>query len=227
MLDNPIKRESVKAVGVGAAILAGGPVAAILAASLGVAVEALGYLGEKRTKELFDTTAFLDEVITEIRRSDDFASFVYDIWMKHNFESSEARRKRLKAILLHAVESKDKDFENFTRIITAAQQINDFQIRVLSAFYEDVADKGTMEDGGSVRLDGQWVDDYKASSQSLGEVLQEKKIVYASDGGDGLTPTLNQLCYLGLVGTYAAMDGEYYMPTSLGKIFLEYIKASD
>jgi hypothetical protein len=227
MLDNPIKRESVKAVSVGAAAIAGGPVAAILAASLGVAVEALGYLGEKRTKELFDTTVFLDKVIKEIEKSDDFASFVYDIWMKHNFESSKARRARLKAILLHAVESKDKDFENFTRIITAAQQINDFQIRVLGAFYEDVADKGTMDDGGSVRLDGQWVNGYKASSQSLGEVLREKRIAYASDGGDGLTPTLNQLCYLGLVGTYAAMDGEYYMPTALGKIFLEYIQTND
>lgn len=227
MLDNSVKRESAKAVGTGAAALVGGPVAAILAASLGVAVEALGYLGEKRTKELFDTTESLDRAIAEIKKSDDFASFVYDIWMKHNFESSETRRRRLKAILMHAVGSKDKDFENFTRIITAAQQINDAQISILNAFYEDATDKGALEDGGSVRLDGQWVDGYKISSQLLEEVLQKKKVIYSLDGGDGLTPTLNQLCYLGLVGTYAAMNGEYYMPTSLGKIFLEYVKAGD
>ncbi len=227
MLDNSIKRESAKAVGAGAAALVGGPVIAILAASLGVAIEALGYLGEKRSRELFGTKESLDRIIVEIKKSDDFASFVYDIWMKHNFESSEARRLRLKAILLHAVESKDKDFENFTRIIIAAQQINDLQISVLGVFYEDVADKGALEDGGSIRLDGQWVDGYKISSQLLEEVLQEKKVVYARDGGDGLTPTLNQLCYLGLIGTYAAMNGEYYMPTTLGKIFLEYVKASD
>ena len=144
--------------------------------------------------------------------------------MKHNFESSETRRKRLKAILAHATKTESRDFENFTRIIAAAQQINDTQLRVLDVFYEDVANKRALEDGGGARLDGQWVDDYKISSQMLGEVLKENKVTYASDGGDGLTPTLNQLCYLGLIGTYAAMDGEYYMPTSLGKIFLEYVK---
>jgi hypothetical protein len=226
MLDNPIIRESVKAAGTGAAVLSNEPVAAILAVSLGVAVEAFGYLGEKRTKELFDSQRLLNKVVAEIKLSEDFAGFVYDIWMKHNFESSEARRKRLKAILENVTQSTSRDFENFTCIITAAQQISGTQLSVLNAFYEDLSDKATLEDGGSVRFDGRWVDGYKSSSKMLEEVLQEKKVAYPRDGGDGLTPILNQLCYLGLISTYTAMDGECYMPTTLGKIFLEHIKGA-
>jgi hypothetical protein len=220
MLNNSIKRESTKAVGVGAAALVGGPVAAILAASLGVAVEALGYLGEKRTKELFDAPIFLDTVVAEIKKSDDFASFVYDIWMKHNFESSETRRKRLKAILTHAVGSENKDFENFTRLITAAQQIDDMQLRVLAEYYENMNAEDEPEDNGAGRLDGLSVKEYKINSIRFAEALQKRGIAYS----DSLTSILNQLCYLGLISMYVAMDGEYYMPTALGKIFLEYVR---
>lgn len=225
MLNNSIKRESAKAVGVGAAAVVGGPVAAILAASLGVAVEALGYLGEKRTKELFDTPELLGKVIVEIKKSDDFASFVYDVWMKHNFESSEMRRQRLKAILLHAVESKDKDFENFTRLINAAQQIDDTQLKILDAYYKSFANEGATPEAGSVRLDGGRVKNYSISTSKFAELLRKGDVAYVLDGGNGLTPTLNQLCYLGLISVYVAMDGEYYMPTILGKIFLEYVKS--
>lgn len=223
MLDNPIKRESVKAVGAAGAVVAGGAVAPILAASLGVAVEALGYLGEKRTKELFDMPAFLDKVVAEIKKSDDFASFVYDIWMKHNFESSEMRRKRLKAILIHAVDSENKDFENFTRLITAAQQIDDMQLRILVAYYENMGTGDDADDNGAARLDGLGVREYKINSIRFAEVLQKKSIAYNKT--EGLTSILNQLCYLGLTSMYVAMDGEYYMPTALGRIFLEYVKS--
>jgi hypothetical protein len=224
MLDNPIERESIKAVGAVGAVVAGGTVAAVLAITLGVAVEALGYLGEKRTKELFDTPELLNKTVSEIKKSDDFAGFVYDIWMKHNFESSETRRRRLKAILTHAVDSKDKDFENFTRLITAAQQIDDAQLKVLDVYYNKALEGDVVKDGGSAKLDGQRVNDYKISPIELAKILQKENLIYNHSDGGGLTPILNQLCYLGLISTYTAMNGEYYMPTALGKIFLEYIK---
>ncbi len=51
----------------------------------------------------------MDQIILQIKESDDFAGFVYDTWLKHNLESSEARMKRLKSILQHAVLAKSRD----------------------------------------------------------------------------------------------------------------------
>jgi len=225
MLNTPIKRETVKAVGTVGAAVAGGPIAVVLAASLGVAVEALGYLGEKRTKELFNTPELLNSTIAEIKKSDDFAGFVYDIWMKHNFESSETRRKRLKEILVRAVGSKSKDFENFTRLITAAQQINDLQVRILDIYYKHITTEEAAKDARSARLEGRRGSGHKINALQLAKALHKEDVTFPRDGGDSLTPILNQLCYLGLISTFTAMDGEYYMPTTFGRIFLEYVKS--
>jgi hypothetical protein len=224
VLDNSAKREVVKATGVAAATVSGSPLALVLAAALGVAVEMIGQLGEKRTKELFDTQELQSRVISEIKASDDFASFVYDIWLKHNFESSENRRKRLKSVLKVATYKKKKDFENFTRIIVAAQQIDDIQIQALDLLYKDLSNLDPTapvylkSDNG---LDGRPVSGWKVNAAKFGELLEARGVDFDSEE---LTSILNQLCYLGLLSTYVAMDGEYYSPTNLGGIFLEYVE---
>lgn len=209
------------------ATLSGDPLAAVLAVSLGVAVESLGYLGQKRTRELFVTQKFLDQVIDEVRVSDDFASFVFDIWMKHNFESSEQRRKRLREILVHATNEEHKDFENFTRIITAAQQIDELQLKVLDSFYKmpkSTDQSAIIRLSGSQGLDGRPLSGFKVNASQFAKVVEEAGIGFELEEDEDFTAELNQLCYLGLLSSYVAMDGEYYMPTRLGSIFLEYIK---
>ena len=66
MLENPVARESVKALGVTGAAIIGGPVVSAAVAVLGVGVEALGLLGQRRTKELFDTEE-LQKIISGIK----------------------------------------------------------------------------------------------------------------------------------------------------------------
>lgn len=227
MLDNPIKREVVKTTGAMVAVVSGDPLAAVLATSLALPVETLGYLGQKRTKELFVTQEFVDKVIAEVRASDDFASFVYDVWMKHNFESSEIRRKRLQSILTHATLSQSRDFENFTRVIMAAQQIDELQLKVLDSFYKTVmsADQSSpIQLRGTQGLDGRTFSGFKINAIQFAEIVERECIDFKLEGSEDFTSELNQICYLGLLSSYVAMDGEYYLPTRLGIIFLEYIK---
>ena len=70
MLNNSLKREGVKATGAILAASAGGPVAITLSAALGVAVEALGLLGVKRTNELFDSEKLINDLVIKINQSD-------------------------------------------------------------------------------------------------------------------------------------------------------------
>lgn len=223
MLENPIKREALKGTSAILASNAGTPLAAALAVGLGIAVEALGYLGEKRTRELFDTQDFVSSVIAEVQKSDDFAGFVYDIWLRHNVESSEVRRKRLKAVLSHAVSTKSTDYENFTRIITVAQQISDKQILILKVFYDVATTNADNLEPGSQSLSGRPNPEFTISVHKLSELLEEKGFEVIRNGSDSIIAILNQLSYFGLIGMYIAMDGEYYMPSIFGQVFLQYI----
>lgn len=92
VLDDSLKREGVKAGGAALALTTGSPTAASLSIALGVAVEALSLLGDKRTAELFNSELLVDEVSAKIKQSDDFAGFVFSVWQKHNLESSAVRR---------------------------------------------------------------------------------------------------------------------------------------
>lgn len=211
MLDNPISRESMKAAATTIASLHPTPLTTVMAATLGIAVEALGYLSDKRTKELFNTSEFLQKVVDEIQKSDDFASFVYDVWMRHNFESSEIRRKRLKAILENAVAAQEHDFENFTRILAVSQQITSRQAKWLEAFYGEEAHK--LSDHPRSRYD------YELNAIQALTLLERVEPDMPHN-----IPELNQLCNLGLLGTYTTFDGECYKPVRFGLVFLEYIK---
>ena len=98
-MNKEVKKEIGKAVAASGAAFVGAPVAATIAASLGVAIEVFSSLSQKRSTELFNSEEYTAEVISKIKQSDNFASFVYDVWLKHNFESSEQRRKYLRNML--------------------------------------------------------------------------------------------------------------------------------
>src|SRR5689334_18172533 len=129
MLGHPIKREAVKGaaqvIGVVAAV--SNPPAALVAsaaaAALGVAMEALDYLGSKRTAELFDEE-LANQVVKKIHASDDFAGFLYSVWQNHNLESSKERRKYLKNFLSREANKAKNSFENFSRIEYIIQNVS-------------------------------------------------------------------------------------------------------
>jgi len=64
---------------------------------------------------------------------------------------------------------------------------------------------------------------FKLSAVKFSELLEKQGIKVDRDGGNGITPILNQSSYFGLIGMYIAMDGEYYMDTNFGRVFLGYI----
>ncbi len=226
-LKNSVHREVIKATATSVAGLVSASkaaaIATTLAAALGIAVETLGNLGEKRTKELFDSQHFVDQTVAQIKESDDFAGFVYDTWLKHNLESSEIRRKRLKKVLHHAVLIKSRDFENFTRINVVAQQISEKQIVILDIFYKEVAKQERIDRPRIQSLSGYVDSSFNLSATVFSELLEKQGVKVNREGGDGITSMLNQLSYFGLIGTHIAMDGEYYMDTNFGRIFLDYI----
>jgi len=182
MLNTPITRETTKQAGAVVATLNPTPFTLALAATLNIAVETLGYLGEKRTRELFVTTEFLNKVIEELKKSDDFAGFVYDLWTRHNFESSEVRRRMLKAILENASAASGRDFENFTRILSTSQHVTFKQMHTLGILYSDDA----YEASAFPRKTREY---YSLSTQQAISLLG----VTRQDTEDS-APLLNQLC---------------------------------
>lgn len=216
MLDNSLKRESIKAVGAVGAIVAGGSIAGILAVVLGVSVEALGLLGEKRTKELFDTEDLIAKVSKKIKSSDDFAGFVFSIWQKHNLESSAERRKMLKKFLEKEASKDNNNFTNFSKIEYIIQNISLSGLRLLQLFHSkniygrpvDLAN----EDNMSTNLEG------------ICKVAEEVDFHMHSQD---IEYHMNELCNLDLVAAlHGRMDGTFYNHTKMGFILLDYIKES-
>jgi len=132
---NEVEKELVKAVASSGAAFAGGPVAATIAASLGVAVEMFGTLSHKRSGELFDSDEYVRRVVNKIKQSDNFASFVYDIWLKHNFEASEQRRKYLRNMLKKETHSSNNLFVNFSKIEHILQNASIESLRLAMYIY--------------------------------------------------------------------------------------------
>jgi hypothetical protein len=214
MLNNSFKRESVKAIGAGAAVIAGTPVAATLSIVLGVAVEALGLLGEKRTNELFDTKALEEKVIAKIKLSDDFGSFVLDIWQKHNLESSEERRRMLKKFLEEEV-SKEDQFENFSKIEFIMQNANLRAIRLLDIVYSNVVRKRKRDPNDTT--------DWFLNLKKLTPLVQD---VEGNMHEQDIEHYMNELGGYGLISImHGRYNGPLYNETKLGFIFIEYVRS--
>jgi len=104
---NSGKKEAIKSSTVAASTfglaMGGGDVtsmlAPVLSSILNIAVESFGSFSTKRTSQLFYTKELAQQVVKKIRNDDDFASFTYDVWLRHNLESSERRRIILKNFL--------------------------------------------------------------------------------------------------------------------------------
>ncbi len=213
MLDNPLKRESVKAMGATAALISGNLIAASLAIALGVAVEALGLLGEKRTKELFDSEQLAGKVISKVKQSDDFASFVFSVWQKHNFESSQERRRMLKKFLEKEANTNDNHFENFSKLENIMQNANLRAIRLLSIIHSDTVQKR--------RIDPDDDSDRMLSLQKLVPLVQSVINMHEQD----IEYFMNELGSYGLVSTlYGRYGGTFYNHAKLGYVLLEYIQ---
>lgn len=213
MMENPIKQEAIIASASILATVAGGTLAPILASALGVGVVALGYLGEKRTKELFgEDQEYINKIANKMNQSDDFVSLVYDIWMKHNLESSETRRIYLRDLLKNATGRDNNDFQNFTRIMNIVQEISEVELKVFASFYSgDAYQFSQFNESPNF---------YRLNQEQVAELVD------GSINDHDLIATLNQLGHFGLLGvSYNSLNGPYYWPVSFGKVFLEYIKS--
>jgi hypothetical protein len=214
MLNNSLKRESVKASGAIVASIAGGPIGGILAAILGVSVEALGLLGEKRTKELFDSDELIMKVSEKIQTSDDFAGFIFSIWQKHNLESSKERRKLLKRFLEQEVQKKTNDFVNFSKIEHIIQNISFGALRILNIIHSDIVQKRTIDPNNGA--------DKLLNDTRLVPLVQSVERIHEDD----ILFRLNELGNYELLWIlHDRMDGPFYRETKLGYILLEYISS--
>jgi hypothetical protein len=211
--NNPITRETVK---VSASVIAasgpGGLVATSLVGALGIAVEALGLLGEKRTKELFDDD-LVKSVVAKIQSSDDFASFVFSVWQKYNLESSEDRRAYLKQFLQVESAKNENDFVNFSKVEYIIQNASLKSLKLLIHFH-------------SKSIYGRPVDPKDGRSYLLnaGDIAKELDKTDFKVPAQDLEYLLNELCNYNLIAvSHGRFDGPFYNHTKLAFVLLEYI----
>ena len=210
---NETKKELVKAVASSGAAFVGSPVAATIAASLGVAVEMFSTLSQKRSSELFNSDEYVHKVVSKIEESDDFASFVYDIWIRHNFESSEQRRKYLRNMLKKETYDSTNHFVNFSKIENILQNASIESLRLATYIYsKDFSERECDPQDTGTRL----VNYQKLSSLLEGTKYDDLKIsieLYA-----------NELSALGIIDVrHNRYGGPFICTTSFGSIVVEYI----
>jgi hypothetical protein len=215
MLEDPVKRETVKGVGTVLAASAGGPVAATLAVTLGVAVEALSIFSTKRTNELFNNEQVVAVITDKIKKSDDFAGFVLSVWQKHNLESDNQRRKLLKQLLEVESFKKTNEFENFSKLENIIQNINVKAVWLLGVIHSDVVQKRTIDssDAASKLL----------TLSTLIELTQTVEAIHEQD----IEYFVNELGSYGLLNiSHGRWNGPILNETSLGYLFVSYIDES-
>ncbi len=207
---NEVEKEIVKAVGATGAAFIGGPVAATIAASLGVAVEMFGTLSQKRSSELFNSDEYVHRVVSKIEESDNFASFVYDIWLKHNFEASEQRRKYLRNMLKKETYNSSNRFVNFSKIENILQNASIESLRLATYIYsEDFFNQRHAEKMVLV------------SYEKLFSMLKDTKY---DDLMVNMELCMNELSALGMVEIlHGRIGGPFMCGTLFGNIVIEYI----
>jgi hypothetical protein len=212
--NNSVTRETVKVSGsIIAASGPGGLIAAGLVGALGIALEALGMLGEKRTKELFDGDDLVQSVLAKVQKSDDFASFVFSVWQKYNLESSADRRVYLKKFLEVEATKNESDFINFSKIEYIIQNASLKSLKLLIYFHSKPIYGHPVDpkDGRS----------YLLNANDIAKKLHETEFkVPAQD----LEYLLNELCNYNLIAvSHGRVDGPFYNHTKLAFVLLEYI----
>lgn len=207
---NEVEKEIVKAVGATGAAFIGGPVATTIAASLGVAVEMFGTLSQKRSSELFNSDEYVHRVVSKIEESDNFASFVYDIWLKHNFEASEQRRKYLRNMLKKETYNSSNRFVNFSKIENILQNASIESLRLATYIYsEDFFNQRHAEKMVLV------------SYEKLFSMLKDTKY---DDLMVNMELCMNELSALGMVEIlHGRIGGPFMCGTLFGNIVIEYI----
>lgn len=210
---NEVKKELVKAVAASGAAFIGGPVAATIAASLGVAVEVFGTLSQKRSGELFSSDEYTLEVMNKIKQSDDFASFVYDIWLKHNFESSEQRRKYLRNMLKKETYDNTNRFVNFSKIENILQNASIESLRLATYIYsKDFSERECDPQDAGTRL---------VNYQKLSSLLKDTKY---DDLRVSIELYANELSALGIIEVlHNRLDGPFIFRTPFGDRIVKYI----
>lgn len=223
MLNNPIKQQSVIAVGTVGATIAGGVVAPVLAAALGIAVVALGYLGSERSQELFNTDELIDRVNKKIQQSENFASFVFDVWQRYNFESSEERRELLKQFLKTESVNNNNQFENFSEILDLIQNISFYELSLLKKFYKyctELDDKNSQHDSQNVKNN-------KTAQLDMQHIFEGLKLDSQVPESSYAINAVNRLASRGLIKLEYRGHGRngspWYAMNLLGKLFLEVI----
>lgn len=193
-------------------------VAAALGESLSIGIDkAFADMSKKRARQLFDNAEFVGRIIEEIKSSDDYASLVLDIWKRYNFESSENRRKFLKSILQKATYEKDRNYENFSKILLVAQQITGIELVVLQAFYMQGAYTYSDNPHGSSN------DSFQLNVHEMDRLFKDRRL--NNDALPELAQALTQLGNYGLIAERpATLGGPFYTPLRFGKMFLGYIE---
>ncbi|MDB5185494.1 MAG: hypothetical protein JWL85_17 [Candidatus Saccharibacteria bacterium] len=197
-------------------IAASGPdglVATSLVGALGIALEALGLLGEKRTKELFDNDDLVKSVVAKIQASDDFASFVFSVWQKYNLESSKDRRAYLKKFLQVESSKSENDFVNFSKVEYIIQNASLKSLELLIQFH-------------SKPIYGRPVDPKDGRSYLLNadDIARELDKTEFKVPAQDLEYLLNELCNYNLIAvSHGRFDGPFYNHTKLAFVLLEYI----
>jgi hypothetical protein len=183
-----------------------------LIAALGLSFTVLSYFSDKRSKELFDTQKLVNRVKLKIEKSDDFASFVFDVWQKHNLESSEKRRKMLKALLEKESLKDINEYENFSRVLFIMQNANLRALKLLTIIYSDrVRSRPRDSNDGS---------DFFLNIQKLVPLVQEEENMHEQD----IEHFVNELGNFGLLSLlHARLGGLYFNETKLAFDFLEYL----
>lgn len=205
-------------IGGGAQVLASlDPHSQLVATSLGVALglgfSVWSYFSDKRNKELFGDQELVNKLITKTKKSDDFASFVFDVWQKHNLESSEARRKLLKKFLEGEVDKTKNKFENFSKIEHIMQNINLRALKLLDIIYSDRVQKRKVDPNDK--------SDWMLNLGKLTPLVQEVEDMHEQD----IEYFMSELTIYGLMGPmYGRYGGTYYIETKLGHDFIEYIQ---
>ena len=210
---NEVEKEIVKAAGATGAAFIGGPVAATIAASLGVAVEMFGTLSQKRSSELFNSDEYVHKVVSKIEESDDFASFVYDIWLKHNFESSEQRRKYLRNMLKKETYDSTNHFVNFSKIENILQNASIESLRLATYIYsKDFSERECDPQDAGTRL---------VNYQKLSSLLEGTKY---DDLRTNIELYANELSASSIIKvSHNRFGGPFVHRTPFGNIVVEYI----
>jgi hypothetical protein len=201
----------------GAAAATGDPkliIAAAIGEVLSVGLDAFAEVSRKRTNELFDSEEFAYKVVDEVKRSDDFASFVFSLWRRYNDESSEARRKLLKSILNKATYEAVRDYENFSKIFLVAQQITSGELIILKELYSsyayEFANTGISED-------------FQLNVHEMQRLVTDRGVTFSFD--EQLSEILTQLGNYGLLSeSPAAIGGPFYRQRRFGRVFMSYIQ---